>query len=336
VDLGSGATVCQPASGCRLTGDFCLEVNQCCGGGVNPNGSVQCAGTVSTRCDNGQACNPVGNICGAPVLPDGGSINASQNCCDGKKEVCKVDSSGIPRCFGGCPSGDCTGGPCPTGYDPGNPSCCIQPGHACQFKDQCCNRLPCVPSADGGFVCSDQGSSCTPLGAACTAAADGGASACCAGAVCLASSEGSAVCQLPGGGPDGGTADGGTADGGADGGVDGGAGCKANASPCASGAECCSNVCTSGRCAPPAVCQPQSAACTSAADCCAGLFCSVPAGQTSGTCQPGSTCGSAGQQCSVGTDGGVSACCPGLFCDKQGTFTPCDGTTVCTCVFRPL
>ena len=32
---------------------------------------------------------------------DGGKINASQDCCDGMKDVCKLDSSGIPRCFGG-------------------------------------------------------------------------------------------------------------------------------------------------------------------------------------------------------------------------------------------
>jgi hypothetical protein len=38
---------------------------------------------------------------GAKVLRDGGSVNASQNCCEGMKDVCKLDSSGIPRCFGG-------------------------------------------------------------------------------------------------------------------------------------------------------------------------------------------------------------------------------------------
>ncbi len=73
-DPGSGATVCLPASGCRLTGSWCTDAQACCGGGTNPNGSVQC---TDGRCDNGQACNPAGNICGAPVLRDGGKINAS-------------------------------------------------------------------------------------------------------------------------------------------------------------------------------------------------------------------------------------------------------------------
>jgi hypothetical protein len=68
-DPGAGATVCLPAGGCRLTGTWCPDSQACCGGGTNPNGSVTCSGN---RCDNGQACNPVGNICGAPVLPDGG------------------------------------------------------------------------------------------------------------------------------------------------------------------------------------------------------------------------------------------------------------------------
>ncbi len=59
---------------------------------MNPNGSVTCAGG---RCDNGQSCNGVGNICGCRHLPDGGiiDVNASQNCCDGRKDVCKVDSA---------------------------------------------------------------------------------------------------------------------------------------------------------------------------------------------------------------------------------------------------
>ena len=52
---------------------------------------------------DGTACNPPGNICGGS-----GAVNASQNCCDGKKAVCKPDSNGVYRCFGGCPNDDCT------------------------------------------------------------------------------------------------------------------------------------------------------------------------------------------------------------------------------------
>src|SRR5262249_24549720 len=134
LDLGSGAPVCQIAGGCRLTGDWCGDDQSCCGGGGNPNGSGECRRAPDGRCDNGNACNPVGNICGL-------NVNASENCCDGKKEVCKVDQAGIPRCFGGCPGGNC-GATCPSGFDPNNPACCIQPGQDCQFRDQCCGGAP--------------------------------------------------------------------------------------------------------------------------------------------------------------------------------------------------
>lgn len=112
-DPGSGARVCLPAGGCRLTGTSCDNDDACCGGGVNPNGTVRCS---NGRCDNGQACNGVGNICSRAYLPDGGirMINAPTNCCNGGPgnglDVCKLDSSGIPRCFGGYSS------QCPTGY----------------------------------------------------------------------------------------------------------------------------------------------------------------------------------------------------------------------------
>ena len=79
------------------------------------------AQNAAARINAAQSCNGVGNICGAPVLRDGGSIHASQNCCNGMKEVCKLDSSGIPRCFGG------QSGNCPTGYT-GQAGCCIATG----------------------------------------------------------------------------------------------------------------------------------------------------------------------------------------------------------------
>src|SRR5262249_57795654 len=94
-DPGSGVTVCQAAEGCRLTGTWCTSTTSCCGGG-DPTSNVTCAGI----CDNGNACAPVGNICGPPVLPDRGHINANQDCCNGKissggqvtsgKDVCKL------------------------------------------------------------------------------------------------------------------------------------------------------------------------------------------------------------------------------------------------------
>jgi hypothetical protein len=313
VDLGYGAKVCQPVGGCKLTGNFCTDDDNCCGGGVNPNGSVMCAGG---RCDNGQSCNGVGNICGAGRLPDGGTtdINASQNCCDGRKEVCKVDSSGVPRCFGG---GSTT---CPTGYT-GTEPCCIADNAVCQFSDQCCNGALCLPSDTPG-VLKCQRPTCSPLGTTCTRGADGG-SGCCLGTECLAVDELSSACQVrrPPTGTDGGTGgtDGGT------GGTDGGTTCRANETSCTSPAQCCSGICTGGVCKAPALCQPQNAACTSGADCCQGLRCEVPNGAVTGTCQLGATCSASGQACSP-----TQACCSGLACEGQSG-AACNGTEPCLC-----
>ena len=313
VDLGYGSKVCQPVGGCKLTGNACSGANDCCGGGVNPNGSVMCAGG---RCDNGSACNGVGNICGSGKLPDGGTtdINASQNCCDGKKAVCKVDSSGVPRCFGG---GGIQG--CSTGYT-GTPPCCISDSQTCQFSDQCCNGALCLPNGSGGLTC--QRPLCSPLGASCNRGADGG-SACCTGTACLKIDELNSACQQPRppGGSDGGT---GGADGG--GGTDAGPTCKANETSCSTPSQCCSGICTGGLCKPPSLCQPQSGACTSGADCCQGLRCEVPSGVSSGTCQVGATCSASGQACSATT-----ACCTGLLCEGVNTGTTCNGTEPCGC-----
>jgi hypothetical protein len=307
VDLGYGATVCQPVGGCKLTGNFCTDDDNCCGGGVNPNGSVACSGG---RCDNGQSCNGVGNICGAGKLPDGGTtdINASQNCCDGKKDVCKVDSSGVPRCFGG------GSGQCPTGYT-GEEPCCIGDGATCQFSDQCCGGALCLPAGNGTLTC--QRPTCAPVGATCEPGADAGAG-CCAGTECLPTGEIGYACQQrtpPGPRPDGGT-----------GTPDAGPSCRANETACTSASQCCSSICTGGVCKAPSLCQPQNGACTSGADCCQGLRCEVPSGAVSGSCQPGATCSASGQACS-----GTNPCCSGLTCEGANTGALCNGTEPCLC-----
>ena len=297
-DPGSGVSVCQPAGGCALSGAYCDTDQDCCGGGNNPNGSVTC---VNNRCDNGTMCNPVGNLCGAKVLPDGGSIPASQNCCDGRAEVCKVDSSGIPRCFGGG-SNDC-----PNGYD-GTAGCCIPEGNECQFKDQCCGGAPCLPGGDGVLRCTT--AQCTPLGSACTAGTD----TCCAGECLPNGGElGGTVCKFPNPGGDGGT--GTTPDAGS---------CSANGATCATAADCCSGTCDNGVCQTPTACQPQGTVCTASADCCSGLSCAIPAGSSTGSCQP-SACAAAGQDCSS-----ANPCCTGLAClsDNGGA---CNDATSCTC-----
>jgi hypothetical protein len=311
VDPGSGATVCQPVSGCRLTGDFCLSTNACCGGGLNPNGTVQCRldAVGSGRCDNGNSCNGVGNICGAPHLVDGGlatypdggiiRVNAPQDCCDGHQQVCRVDSSGVPRCFGGGSAS------CPAGYTGVTP-CCIQTNQLCQFSDQCCGGAKCLPG-DGGFSCTVP--TCFGLGTTCN---PGPSSNCCNGTSCLGTSSpsGGYACQLSSG-------------------PDGGGTCAANGSACDAGVGCCSNICSSGACQAPGACQPLNGSCTSVSDCCSGLSCSIVAGSTSGTCQQGS-CPGAGQTCSAS-----AACCSGLVCLNTTTYLTCaPADPLCTCNVR--
>jgi hypothetical protein len=328
VDLGYGTTVCQPVGGCKLTGNFCTSNGACCGA-IAPS-NVQCS---EGRCDNGNSCNGTGNICGEGKLPDGGvlKINASQNCCDGQKAVCRVDSSGVPRCFGG-------GAVCPDGYDKNNPTCCIQANNTCQFSDQCCNGTLCLPDSTtgtlkcqapgGGGTPTDGGTPvpvCSPVGTRC----DGDAGVvCCAGTECRNTSELTKACQSTTTPPpppppaDGGT---GTTDAGT-GTTDAGTGtCSANDSACTTGAQCCSGICTGNKCVPPAVCQPQNSVCVTNADCCSGLSCSVPQGSTVGSCQAGSTCSSSGQACAPG-----SPCCSGLSC-RTAAGVVCDGSTACTC-----
>jgi hypothetical protein len=323
VDLGYGATICQPVGGCKLTGNYCTSNAVCCGN-IAPS-NVMCE---SGRCNNGTSCNGTGNICGAGKLPDGGvlSINASQNCCDGQKEVCKVDMSGVPRCFGG---GSIVG--CPNGYTSTDPNCCIKPGtgaaNTCQFTDQCCAGSLCLPDVNGNLKCTAPGSGtpspdggttvCSPVGTRC----DGDAGVvCCTGTECRTTSELTKACQSttvtpP---PDGGT--GGTTDGGGTGGT-----CAANGSTCSGGAQCCSGICSSGTCVAPAVCQPETGLCTTNADCCSGLSCAVPQGSTVGSCTKGATCSSSGQACSP-----TAGCCSGLSC-RNSFGGLCDGSSACTC-----
>jgi hypothetical protein len=302
-DFGSGTTICAAVGGCRLTGNPCLSTGQCCGG-APAQGGVTCDPGTS-RCDNGTSCNGSGNICGAPVLPDGGKINASQNCCDGMKDVCKLDTSGVPRCFGG------KTGQCPTGYT-GTAPCCIAAGNACDFKDQCCNGAPCLPNTDGGpgLVCAPP-QTCRVLGTLCNPAQqDGGLSErCCAGNSCLPASGGNFVCQPST--------------------TDGGSMCLPNNSVCISSLQCCSGTCDGQEgmpftCRPPRQCSAQSGPCTAAADCCSGLTCSFASGSSIGTCV-NATCGGGGQPCSA-----TNACCNGFVCrDSSGAL--CGSTGTCTC-----
>ena len=316
-NLGTGTTICQPALGCRVQGDTCTEVDDCCG--LTAGSSCD-----NNRCTNGQSCRPAGSLCGAPtvILEDGGIVcapvpggtgclrtSSETNCCNGNKvggqeTACRVDTGGIPRCFGG------QSGPCPYGYT-GVAPCCIDLGSYCDFRDECCNGAVCANGADGGRQCL--AGSCKTAGTSCT-----GGSECCSGLGCLPGSELGYVCQTPQAQPDGGTFDGGV--------------CKVNGSTCSAPAQCCSGICdATGRCAAQVSCQPSGGSCAGSGDCCSGLTCNLPAGSTNGTCglpaDGGSTtCGNTGQTCTVGG----SPCCAGLTCVNPQQIL-CDGTTTCSC-----
>jgi hypothetical protein len=311
-----------------MTGDYCDSTAACCGGtpGVLLDGTTHTYGIGCDpnyhTCDNGQACNPPGNICGVST-----SVNASQNCCDGKKTVCKPDSGGIYRCFGGCPNNNCST-TCPKGYDGTNPLCCIQPQQGCQFSDQCCNSEACAPDPADGMKLKCGGgtsgtSTCKTFGATCTGSGD---TSCCTGLSCVGYGETGAAhaCLLPTSYKT----------------------CKLTGASCTTATQatdCCSGICTDGRCADwtggsgGSSCQAGGDSCTVDGDCCAGYSCALPAGATSGTCQTVSVCADANQSCSDAvpccskTDtctGGI--CTPPVTCVAQGSVCTAGGTACCT------
>jgi hypothetical protein len=203
-----GSKICQPASGCHVLGDLCHANTDCCGGAVasglpgaglvvcipdathpeigtcgmaNPN---NCTGNAPT-CKN--TCQPEGDVC--HFLGNGGCSSNSfpANCCGApgsSKGVCKLDTLGVPRCYG--------------------ITACVMEGMNCASSADCCNNMPCVPNAMGNLTCAPL--SCEPQGSVCTTTAD-----CCTGLDCLVppgSLQGS--CEKPNGPPpegDGGTTD---------------------------------------------------------------------------------------------------------------------------------
>jgi hypothetical protein len=318
VDLGTGATVCQPSGGCRMTGNYCDSTAACCGGtnetdtslpntyGIYCDGVGQNPGhpeydtskTDNRTCTGGQACNPPGNICG---------YKASQNCCyEGSgsgKAVCKPDSGGILRCFGG-PVNET----CPTGWDANDPDCCKEEGAVCQFRDQCCGGTPCVPDSAGVLRCANV-STCLPTG---TRGCDApGADPCCAGASCQNLSEVGFVCA-----PLGCVGDECTT-------------CRTIGNGCAAAADCCSGVCEGQICRAP--CVVETGSCTRNDDCCTGLTCSIEDGKTSGSCvgsggggggEP--TCSATGQSCLLREN----CCNAGDECTGGVCVTPSSGACV--------
>jgi hypothetical protein len=256
----SGVSICQPASGCHVTGDLCKQDTDCCGG--DPDSGLPGAGNGSCHIEPGakigicsnpenggnNACNPEGNVC--HYLADAGyactSSSARSNCCGPetpKALMCKLDALGVPRCLG---VGECH-----------------EAGDVCASAADCCNNVPCVPDGKGALRCLDD--VCVPSGGSCTINGD-----CCPGGLCHrepGSTIGSCTSSGPpptggagsgsGGGSNGGASNGGGSNGGAsNGGSSGTAGtppvtvCSQYGQICSEDGDCCNGVpCTSGICA---------------------------------------------------------------------------------------
>jgi hypothetical protein len=246
----SGRTICQPASGCHVTGDLCRENSDCCGGDPDSDlpgaGNVICEiepGRVLGVCRNPMSCNPQGNVCHyADYACDISSARA--NCCGAlgaSRDGCQLDALGVPRCNG-------------LGDE------CRMKGETCASADDCCDSIPCVPDSEGVLRCADIPDGdppCVPSGGACTINGD-----CCRGSTCIRP-VGSivGVCGQdtpPGTGGTSGTGGTGGSGGVGDGGVPGSGGSAGTGEPpacaeygqlCEGNSDCCNEVpCAGGIC----------------------------------------------------------------------------------------
>jgi hypothetical protein len=233
----TGVTICQPATGCRPTGEICRADVDCCGAnGVAGAGgqSVTClkanAADPVGRCTNGQACRGNGQVCKLVNY----QCAAENNCCAGNVNqvptACKQDNLGIPRCTF---AGTC-------GATPGiGPNGTQLAGAGCASSADCCG-LPCVPNPAGTppYVC---GAACVAAAGGCTTTAD-----CCGGLACtLQPGSTRGTCGTP---PGGVGSDGGVN---GDGGLDGGRppACIFYGQTCTGATPCCDDVtCSGGRC----------------------------------------------------------------------------------------
>jgi hypothetical protein len=184
----SGTRICQPASGCHVLGDLCHKNSDCCGGppnaGLPGEGEVVCVadpnypqiGVCSVPNKTNCVTNPNDPLCHNTCIPEGDvchyknnggcSVNSiNNNCCGapGNSGVCKLDTLGVPRCYG--------------------LGMCVMPGGNCAASSDCCNNFPCIPDSNGVLKClepPDGGPACVPQGQTCTTTAD-----CCTGFQCV-------------------------------------------------------------------------------------------------------------------------------------------------------
>ena len=164
----TGVKVCQPAEGCRVDGDLCHTNSDCCGAagtGLPGDGNVTCLKVNPTDttgiCRNPVSCNPEGDVCHYQNYQTCGNSSARNDCCaaPGNSGVCKLDTLGVPRCYG-------------------LGTMCQMSGQTCSYSGDCCNGLPCVPNSQGQLVCG--ASQCQMMGQTCTNTAD-----CCNGTTCV-------------------------------------------------------------------------------------------------------------------------------------------------------
>jgi len=231
----TGVKICQPASGCRVVGELCIEDKDCCGGDPNSdlpgagNGSCdRSGGGIVGRCRNVQSCSPQGNICHFKDYTCAIS-SAPNKCCDGvgNSGVCQLDTLGVPRCNG-------------------LGTTCRATGDQCATADDCCNHVPCVRDTQGVLRCTD--GRCVSRGGPCTINAD-----CCPGSTCVRpQGSTSGTCGTPvtegTGGATGAGGAAGTAGSGSNG-TGGAPACAEYGQMCSLDSDCCGGVpCSSGTC----------------------------------------------------------------------------------------
>ena len=168
----TGVKVCQPASGCHITGDFCRKDADCCGveGTDLPgSGHVYCEKAADSdprhlpQSDGLQSAGQRVSLQGLHVRLVLGARRLLRRSRRQGRRV-RARPLGIPRCNG---LGDA----------------CRKSGDTCASSEDCCDDVPCVPGESGLLHCYGTppgGPNCVPSTGACTINGD-----CCPGTTCV-------------------------------------------------------------------------------------------------------------------------------------------------------